>query len=313
MTTAPAATVPEKPVGQLGVWLQLMMLGAIWGGSFLFMRVAAPEFGSFALVEVRLVCGALVLLPFLWRSRGFLRGRWPMLFAVGLLNSALPFTLFAWAAANAPAAVGAIANSMTALFAVVVGWWMFGEGIGRWRGIGLLAGLAGVVVLVGAPAMGMNVGWAALAGTTGALCYAVAVNLVRRHLTGLPPIALGAATLTCSSLMVAPLAAWHWPEVMPTPDAWTSAVLLGVVCTGIAYAFMFRLLERIGPTRLATVTYLVPLFAVVWAWAVLGEPLTLSMAVAGTLILSGVALNQARARTPPVPAAEAASACTPNR
>lgn len=278
------------------VYLELFVLGAIWGGSFLFMRVAAPEFGAAPLVELRLACGALVLLPFLWPARRALAGRWPLLAGIGLLNSALPFLLFAWAAARAPAGIGAIANSMTALFAVLVGWWMFGERIGRRRSVGLLAGMVGVVVLVGAPSAGMDIGWAATAGVVGALCYAIAANLVRRHLGGLPPIALAAATLVCSTLLVAPLAAWQWPRATPSAAAWLSALLLGVLCTGIAYAFYFRLLERIGPTRAATVTYLVPLFGVGWAWALLGEPLTPPMAIAGLFILGGVALSQSAVR-----------------
>jgi drug/metabolite transporter (DMT)-like permease len=243
---------------------------------------------------MRLFFGALVLMPFVVRARQRLAGRWRVLLGIGLINSAVPFTLFAWATAVAPAGVSAIANSMTALFAVVFAGLMFGERIGVRRGIGLASGIAGVIVMVGMPIAGVPVGWAALAATTAAACYGLSSNLVRRHLSGLPPIALGGATLSCSAAVLAPLAILHWPEQSVSTTAWLSAVTLGVLCTGVAYAFLFRLLEAIGPSRTGTVTYLVPLFGVAWAWLVLGEAVTTGMMIAGLLILGGVALSQSR-------------------
>ena len=277
---------------------ELALLGAIWGGSFLLMRIAAPEFGPWALVEVRLLFGAMVLLPFIYRARRQLEGRWPALFLIGMVNSAIPFLLFAWATAIAPAGIAAIANSTTALFAAVFAGWMFGDRLGPRRTIGLVAGMAGVVVMIGMPAAGVPTGWAAMAATIAALCYGLAGNLVRKYLAGLPPIALGGATLSCSAIVLLPLSIIYWPETSVSMTAWVSAVILGVVCTGIAYAFLFRLLDRIGATRTATVTYLVPFFGVGWAWAVLGEPLTLPMLMAGLLILGGVALSQSRQPPP---------------
>lgn len=284
---------------ELKAMAELVLLGAIWGGSFLLMRVAAPEFGPFALVEIRLIFGALVLLPFVYQARKRLTGRWHVLFGIGLINSAVPFLLFAWATAIAPAGISAIANSMTALFAVVFAGLMFGEKIGIRRGFGLASGIIGVIFMVGMPMAGVPVGWAALAATTAAACYGLAGNLVKRHLAGLPPVALGGATLSCSAVVLSPLAVWHWPEQSLTLPVWASAITLGVLCTGIAYAFLFRLLDTIGPSRTATVTYLVPLFGVAWAWLVLGEPVTAGMMIAGVLILGGVALSQSR-RPPPV-------------
>lgn len=290
--------VPSAPLAPASRSLldagELLLLAAIWGGSFMLQRVSAPAFGALALVELRLLFGALVLLPFLfvaWRS---LRGNWWRLAVVGLLNSALPFVLFAWGAEHAPAAIGAITNSMAALFAVLVAWMMFGEHIGSRRALGMLMGFAGVIVLVGGSAIGLGVAGAAIAGVVASLCYGLAGNLVKRWFSGLPPVATAAATLCWSSVLLAPLAWWHWPAENPGLAAWASAITLGVVCTGAAYGLYFRLLSRIGPSRAATVTYLVPLFGVAWAWVLLDEPLTWFMAVAGALILFGVALNQTR-------------------
>jgi drug/metabolite transporter (DMT)-like permease len=291
--------VPHSAAHELKAMLELTLLGAIWGGSFLLMRVASPELGPFALVEIRLLFGALVLLPFVYRARKRLAGRWHVLLGIGLINSAVPFTLFAWATAVAPAGISAIANSMTALFAVLFAGVMFGEKIGIRRGFGLVSGIVGVIVMVGMPMAGVPVGWAALAATTAAACYGLAGNLVKRHLAGLPPVALGGATLSCSALVLSPLAVWHWPEAPLSSTVWASAIALGVLCTGIAYALLFRLLESIGPSRTATVTYLVPLFGVAWARLVLGEAITPGMMIAGALILGGVALSQSR-RPPPV-------------
>lgn len=272
---------------------ELLLLGAIWGGSFLFMRVAAQPFGAFALVEVRLALGALILLPFLWRERAaFSPGLWPKLALIGAINSAIPFLLFAWAAQRSPAAIGAICNAMTVLFAALVAFAFFGEKIGMRRALALLVGFLGVVVLATSKAGGLSVGPAVAAGATAALLYGVGVNLVRRHLAGIPPAAAAAATLSCAALLLAPFAATHWPTGPIPAAAWGSAIAIGLLCTGYAFLLYYRLIQRIGAARAATVTYLVPLFGAAFAWMFLGEPVTPMMVIAGGLILGSVAVSQ---------------------
>jgi drug/metabolite transporter (DMT)-like permease len=281
-------------------WLtpvEIAVLGAIWGGSFLFMRVSAADFGVFALVEVRLALGALVLLPFVWGARTQLaRAGWWRLAAIGAINSALPFTLFAWGAERAPAGIGAISNSMTVPFTALVAFALYRERISALRTLGLCAGFAGVAVLASGRIGGASVGPAVLAGTLAALLYALGANLIRRSLIGIPASAVAGATLLCASLLILPLAIANWPGEPIRAASWLSAILLGVLCTGTAFVLYYRLIHRIGAPRATTVTYLVPLFGVVWAWLMLGEALTASMAVAGALILGGVALSQQRAR-----------------
>lgn len=273
--------------------LELLLLGAIWGGSFLFMRVAAKPFGAFALVDIRLALGALVMLPFLWRDRAaFTRAIWPKLALIGLLNSAIPFLLFAWAAQRAPAAIGAICNAMTVLFAALVAFLFFGEKIGVRRAVALLVGFAGVVLLATSKVAGLSVGWAVVAGALAALLYGVGLNLVRRHMAHLPPAASAGSTLGCSALLLAPFAATHWPTAPIPATAWSSAIALGVLCTGLAFLMYYRLIQRIGPTRTAVVTYLVPLFGAAFAWLFLDEPVTPAMLAAGLLILGSVAVSQ---------------------
>ncbi len=230
--------------------LELTLLGAIWGCSFLFMRVAVPSFGPFALVEVRLVLGALVLLPFLWRARAqFPPRRWLWLAPIGLINSALPFVLFAYAAEQAPAAIGAICNAMTVLFAALIAFLFFGEKIGMRRAGALLVGFAGVVVLATAKVSGLSIGTAVIAGAAASLLYGLGVNLVKRHMTGLPSAAAAAATLSCASLWMLPMAVTHWPQAAIPLKAWGAAIALGVACTGLAFLMFYRLIGRIGPSR----------------------------------------------------------------
>ena len=273
--------------------IELCALGAVWGASFLFMRIAAKDFGALALVEVRLVLGAAILLPFLWRARQqFNATLWWRLAGIAAINSAIPFTLFAWAAQRAPAGIGAITNAMAVMFTALAAFFFYGERVGPRRIVGLLLGFAGVAVLASGKTAGSSVWPAALAGTCAAMLYGIGGNLIRRHLVGIPASAVAAATLLCASILLAPLAFATWPSTPIPTLSWVSAALLGVMCTGVAYLLYYRLIYRIGAPRASTVTYLVPLFGVVWAWLFLSEPLTASMAIAGALILGGVALSQ---------------------
>ena len=290
-TAAPAATAEaawRTPV-------ELTVLGAIWGGSFLFMRVAAADFGAFPLVEVRLALGAVVLLPLWWRARAqFTPGLWLRIAGIAAVNSVIPFALFAWGAERAPAGIGAITNAMTVMFTALVAFLFYGERIGQRRVIGLVAGFVGVIILASDKTAGASIWQAALAGTTASLMYGFGINLVRHHLSSYPPGAVAAANLASGAVLLAPLAVYNWPQHPIAAGSWISALLLGVLCTGIAFVFYYRLIARIGGPRTSTVTYLIPLFGVVWAWLLLGEPLTLTMALAGTLILGGVGLSQKR-------------------
>ena len=301
VTPAATAAVSAPAADRVGApWrapLELTMLGAIWGGSFLFMRVAAADFGPLPLVEARLSLGALILLPLLWAARArFSLALWLRIAGIAAINSVIPFALFAWAAERAPAGIGAISNAMTVMFTALIAFLFYGEQIGPRRLIGLVAGFVGVAILASGRTAGASVWPAAMAGTTAALLYGIGINLVRRYLTGYPSGAVAAANLVSGSVLLAPLAIYEWPRHAIAAGSWVSAVLLGVLCTGIAFVFYYRLIGRVGAARASTVTYLIPLFGVIWAWLILGEPLTLTMALAGALILAGVALSQREVR-----------------
>jgi drug/metabolite transporter (DMT)-like permease len=300
-TALPAAVVAAAvPVAGAAPWrtpAELTLLGAIWGGSFLFMRVAAGDFGPLPLVEVRLALGALVLTPFLWRARAQFTARvWLRVAGIAAINSVLPFTLFAWGAERAPAGIGAITNAMTVMFTALVAFLFYGERISARRSMGLVAGFVGVAILASGRTAGASVGAAALAGTAAAMLYGFGINLMRRYLTGYPPAAVAAANLASGAVRLAPLAIYSWPHHTIALTSWVSATLLGVLCTGIAFVLYYRLIARIGGPRASTVTYLIPMFGVIWAWLLLGEPVTVTMVLAAALILAGVAVSQQRER-----------------
>jgi len=272
--------------------LEMPLLGAIWGTAFLFMRVSVGAFGPLVVVEIRLAIGALILLPFLWRERArFPLELWPKLAGIGMLNSALPFALFAWATLHAPAAIGAITNAMTVLFASLIATLFFGESISTRGKLALLAGFGGVMVLASGKMAGVQVGWAVLAGTGGSLLYGLAINLTRRYLAGLPSAAAAAATLGASALLLLPFALWQGPTDEASLQAWGAVLALGVLCTGVAFLLYYRLIARIGASRASTVTYLVPIFGVFWAWWLLDEPVTVTMLLSGALILGSLKIG----------------------
>jgi len=273
--------------------LLLVILGAIWGCSFLFMRIAVNDFGPVPLVEMRLALGSVMLLPFLWQERAkFSLRRWPIMALIGVMNSALPFLLFAWAAERAPAGVGAIANGMTALCAALMGFLFFHEKLSARQSIALVTGFTGIIVLASGRMAGMSVGWASIAGAVASLMYGLAAHMARRHLQGLPSAALAAVTLGSGALLAAPFALATWPSHAVPVKSWLSAGALGVLCTGIAFVLFYRLIEKVGANRTTIVTYLIPPFGVAWGWLFLDEPVTATMIIACTLILGSVALSQ---------------------
>jgi drug/metabolite transporter (DMT)-like permease len=289
----PAAAAPIAGWSALTLG-ELVLLGAIWGASFMFMRVAAPAFGPLALVELRLALGAVVLLPFLWGVRRQLSLRLlGALAVIGVVNSALPFSLFAWAATFAPAGIGAICNALTVLFTALAATAFFGERLNAARWFALVLGLLGVALLASARIEGVDVPAAVAAGTTAAALYGVGANLVRKYLAGaLPSAAVAAATLSAAALFIAPAAAFAWPSTIPGPTEWAAVLALGVVCTGFAFVLFYRLIGKVGAARAVMVTYLVPLFGAGWSWLLLDEPVTLGMAAAGALILGSIALSR---------------------
>lgn len=273
----------------------LLLLAALWGGSFLFMRVAVPELGPLALIELRVLIAALVLLPFLAMRRGLgllVRHAVPMT-VLGVINSALPFCLFAYAMLSVSAGFASILNATTPLWGALVAWLWLGERLAPRRIAGLAMGFAGIVVLSWGKASFVpgGSGMALLAAMAATLSYGVAASYARRRLEGVDALAVATGSQLGAALVLAPLALAWWPEQPVSAAAWASTVVMGVASTGIAYVLYFRLIERAGPSRAITVTFLVPVFAVIWGALVLGETLSAQMVAGGVVILLGTALS----------------------
>ena len=278
--------------------LELLLLAAVWGGSFLFMRVAAPACGASALSCVRVAVASVVLLPLLqWMQPGALaacRGRWGALTVVGLLNSALPFVCFSFAAQYLSGGLAAIFNATTPLWGALVARLWLGERLDGSRLLGLALGFAGVLGLAWDKASfkagAQDTGLAVLACLAATLMYGIAANATRRWLTGVPALALATGSQMLATLALALPAALAWPAQPVGATAWGAALALGVLSTGVAYVMYFRLIAQVGPANATTVTYLVPLFAMLWGGLVLHEAVTPSMLAGGVVILLGTSL-----------------------
>lgn len=274
----------------------LILLGALWGASFLFMRIAVPAFGPLALIALRVGLAAALLLPIaLWRGEGkALRERAAPILVLGVANSALPFVFFAWATLTLTAGFAAILNATAPMWTALLAWAWLGERLPRARAAGLALGLAGVVLLVwdrvGLRGEGMAAALAVVACLGATLCYGFSANFTRRAFAGVSPLALAAGSQTAAALVLAPFALATWPAQMPGAMDWLAVLGLGVLCTAAAFLLFFRLIERVGATGAVSVTFLIPLFAVVWGAALLGEGVSAGMAAGGLVVLAGTAL-----------------------
>ena len=300
--TAPTASGPIRaPVA-----LEFVLLAAVWGASFLFMQQAAREFGALPTAFVRVAVAALCLLPLLL-ARGHwaaLRRHWAPIFVCGLINSGIPFALYSFALLHIPTGLSSILNATVPLFGALVAWAWLGHRPGASRVLGLVIGFVGVALLASDKA-GLNAGasahWAALAMGACLLAtfsYAVAASFTHRYLSGIPPLVTATGSQIGAALGLALPALLTWPSVSPSAGAWSAVVALGVLCTGVAYVLYFRLIEQLGPARALTVTFTIPVFAIVYGVLLLGEAVTPWMLACGAVVLCGTTLATGLLRLP---------------
>jgi drug/metabolite transporter (DMT)-like permease len=275
-------------------FIELLLLAAIWGASFLFLRIAAPEFGPFALIALRVGIAALMLAPVLRSAsaRSQCRSKaWP-LFVVGVSNSAIPFGLFAYSTLYVNAGIDSILNATTPIWAALIAALWFRQAMNRGQICGLMLGLAGVVVLVwdtvGAGVAGVPLAIAAALLAT--VCYGFAVNYSKRHLAGVQPLVVAFGSQLFASVVLLPPALLFWPQQAIAPSIWAGVAALGVVCTGFAYILYFRLIERVGAAYAASVTFLIPIFGLIWGAVFLEEKVTPTMLAGCAITLLGTAL-----------------------
>ena len=277
---------------------RLVLLGALWGASFLFMRMGAGEFGPLALVFVRVAGAALLLLPLvLLRGEGpALRRHWRVIALVGVINTAVPFVLFTTAALVLSAALMAVFNATVPLWGALVAWMWLRERLAPSRWLGLAIGMAGVVFLSWEKA-DIHTGGALIspavaiaACVLASVLYGFGANFTRKHLGGVPPMAVAAGSQVSASVVTVLPAIYFWPATPPGAAAWGSALALAVACTGLAYVLFYRLIASAGATKAISVTFLIPAFALLWGWLALDEQPTRSMLLGCAVILLGTAL-----------------------
>ncbi|PNE59696.1 EamA/RhaT family transporter [Paraburkholderia fungorum] len=274
--------------------LELCVLAAIWGASFLFMRMGAAEIGPVPLIALRVSIAAVLLLPILRSkaARQQFREHIGPLFVIGVTNSALPFCLLAYATLYVTAGVDSILNATTPMWAAAIAYFWLGVPVRRVQRAGLAIGFIGVVVLAW-EAMGSGVAGstgAVLAALAATVSYGFAVNYSKRSLAGVNPFVSAFGTQLFASLVLAPLAYVFWPKHQIPNSTWYSVIALGALCTAVAYVLFFRLVANAGAPYAASVTFLIPVFGVIWGIMFLREPLT-AWTVSGCLIvLLGTAL-----------------------
>jgi drug/metabolite transporter (DMT)-like permease len=272
----------------------LLLLSALWGASFIFIRVAVPALGPFVLVELRVGLGAvtLALCAALLRRLPKLRVRWRQFALLGMVNVAIPFSLISAAEINLTASLAAILNSTTVMFtAVVAAVWM-GDALTARKVVGVVLGIVGVTVLVGWDPIVMN--WFVVlsvgAMLAASLAYALGSVYAKRTFAGSPPLAIAIGQLTAAATLMLPLAAVSVPDERPSTIVVLSILGLALPSTALAYMLYFRLIENVGPTSTSTVTLLVPLFGLLFGVVLLEEPVGLGTLAGLVLILSSVTL-----------------------
>lgn len=286
--------------------IDLLLLAALWGASFLFMRIAAPHFGAAALSAVRVGGAALVLLP-LVATHGLapeMRRHWRAIGVVGLTSSALPFLLYGYASQAITAGLASIFNATAPLWAALIAWLWLGDRLGPLRSLGLAVGFAGVAWLGWDKASfrtgldGVSTGWAVLACIAATFMYGLSANMTKRSLQRVNPLAVAAGSqVAATGFLLAPAWLW-WPSTTPPALAWASVAALAVLCTGLAYILYFRLIRNVGPANAIAVTFLIPAFAVLWGALLLDEIPTPVMFGGCAVILLGTALATGMLKAP---------------
>ncbi len=298
-THVAAATVaPAQPAHVR--WLpEFVLLAVLWGASFLFMRMGASEFGAVPTAGLRVGMAAAFLIPvMLWRGEWpALRKHWRPILLSGLINSAIPFALFSYAVIHMATGMASILNAAAPLFGAIVAWLWLGDRITRLRLAGLAMGFAGVALLAmhDKPVSVAGSGWAGYTAIAACLCaslsYGIAASFAKKYLAGIPPLATATGSMIGAALGLLIPTLWLWPAQVPGLQSWLAVGALALLCTSVAYIIYFRIIQTAGPSRAIAVTFLAPVFALIYGNLFLGEPITAWMVGCGAIIICGTMLS----------------------
>ena len=288
--------------------LYLLGLAAIWGASFLFMRIIAPEIGAVptAFFRVSIAAAGLLVILAAMRVRWDFQGKFKTVLLLGVINSGIPASMYSVAAEVLPAGYSAIFNATTPLMGVLIGGLFFHERLTPSKVAGVSLGLLGVGILTraGPVAFDLDLLMGALACLLATTCYGFAGFLARRWLDqrgGLDSRLAALGSMLGATLFLLPVFAYnaisHPPASWGGWQVWLSLLGLGLVCTALAYILYFRLLSSIGPVKSMTVTFMIPPFGVLWGALLLDEPLSMAHVYGGVLIAGALwlVLRPARA------------------
>ena len=275
--------------------IELPLLAAIWGASFIFMKIGGSDFGPVLFMAMRTFVASLFLLPLLYlkNQQSALIEHSQKIFIVGLLNTAIPFVLFGWATLSLSAGNTAVLNGTTPMFGAIIAYFWLKDKLSLSAIIGICIGFIGVYFLMfdKLTANSSNVILPTLAVMLAAFCYGLSASYTKKYLQDISPLALASGSQISATLILLPISMFFLPSTLPSNSSIMAVIALGVVCTGIAYIMFFRLITAIGPARTISVTYLIPVFGIIWGVIFLDESVTSWTFIGGGLILTGVALT----------------------
>ena len=274
-------------------FLQLVGLSALWGASFMLLRIASPLLGPQVLTALRVSLATLTLAIIM----RVMRQRWPWshlreLVLLGVLSVAAPFVLFSWAALHLPAGYSALLNSTAVMFGTFAAAWLKEDTLTPRKLIGCLCGFAGVALIVqlGPVQPTPTVILAAMACVGAAAAFGISAPLMKRATSHMQPLQIAAGIHAVSLPLLLPGAAWTWPHAQFTPSALAIAALLGIITSGLAYWIHLRIVVHVTPVAAMSPMFMVPVFGVAWGHVFLGEPLSSGTYAGGALVLLASAL-----------------------
>ncbi len=270
-------------------WILLLVLGVVWGLPYLFIKIAVETFSPQGVVFLRCVIAAAILLPIVLGKGQLkqLRGRWTWVIAFALVEITFTWLALNWAEQRISSSFAALLIATVPLVTAILAWRVgIDDRLSGRRLVGLGIGFLGVVALVGLDISGGSL-WAVVAMIITVIGYSLGPIIVDRKLSDLPSLAIIACAMTINAVIYAPWAWLSWPATPIPTSAWVSVIVLGSICSALAFIIFFALIAEVGPSRTTLITYINPVVAVGLGVVVLAEPLTIGLAVGLPLVLLG--------------------------
>ena len=276
-------------------WILITILGAVWGSAFMFIKIATPELGPIALVNIRLAVAGLIFIPFLLQQKYLkhFRSNLKSILVLSVINTALPFSLFAYASLESSSNMLSILNGTTAIMAVVISTIWLKIRLNFFQIMGVFIGLFGIVVLANPDNVYISMK-ATILCLSAAFCYALSANYIQKFAYKTNTIVLIGWSLVIASVLLLPITFFNLPSQFPSNNVIFSILWLGVISTGVAFLGYVRLIEKVGAVKTATVAYFIPVFGVIWGYVFLGEPITSQILIGMILILIGIVFTNKR-------------------